>query len=996
MTWVILKDNFNILENKRVHYLEDYNFNKDYWDANDNSSVNENPEDLNSDELKNLRGGAFTFKCVTTYDSGLYYLKQKSAFNTGFNKKTLGFNLTIQGENSETLVLVKEPAKTALSGQNFAVQPIIGYGRVEGLKSYGNIEPFIAKGPFGSKRNFIFSDQTPRINETDKTVHFGALTIIGVEGDYVIGFVDADTCEIVLVPFTIEIVYSRTVLFAMFGLALLISLLISLLSTTLYWFVNFKFSTKPLVTLWVSIQVPMAELIRKKGEALKMFFKFQHLLVLQSFIFAALSAVLLLPVTIKGDNDLYDIYRFSQANWNTESSYLYIYQVALGLLFVLYIFIYTRFNEERIFLSYDENHLVTERSVMLTGLPKSLIDCTILKEFLQTGYSKGIYSLSIILEKQFSNQDIVNDIKGDPDLIEDVINSEEGVNRQISSRNILENVGTILSSRTAFITFSCVSDAHLFKTQFSPMKWSWAKSISPVPPQDYKYEMNIKDWKAYEAPRLFDILWTKFHNPANYHKKYTTIILMIVLTLVAGGFSYGCAVLFSQQFSSHAIDIHSDAGVVIWVYLIYSLIPAGIILTINKLIPIFVKKIFDKSSIFVRSDLKVLTLIYTFVAQAISIVVAPTLSFIADNRMNPTSDYANNSFFYPINFMKSGGFFYSQFVILYSILTPFIDTTNFFTIMSKLLKKNKKCGGKDQKQPEQQENDFLFNSSVNLTTHYSNTLLLVLIVSCYGIIFPLLFVLLFIYCLVKYHFIKYVAVTTKTSVPKSDTYLVCGVQRCIWIIITLTFSFHFIYVIQFERYDVMLAYIFMLVIGFGRYIPSFSQSVCYTFCDGAVFPISSMFSKSHQDIVDEYSDDEDEKLPRDSSSSSSSSSDDENDIVVDVDDNQQDHPYVEDSKFDEIIRNEDDIKPMRQKQNLKQTILRLKQSYWSKISGTGMFSFSSLYKLPQSKPITIITYSSPFYKLACSECVISQDDEEFDKPYTDQDSDQDENFDDFD
>eukprot|EP01132_Coremiostelium_polycephalum_P007651 gene7651-9410_t len=619
--WTILKNGFHVLESKRMK--------------------TERTEDDR---------GMIVFKCVTSFDTGVYKLRQKDSTNTGFNAETLGFNLTVQGPDSDTLIFVRSPSRKAISGSTIPIQPIIGFGRreFESVSSKGNIEAFIAYGPNGQvgngEHNFVSFFSKREIDLEKKETYFEGIAIIGDPGLYRLGFVDQDTCEVAIMDYDIEVmpiwhgVATSTVLSLVFGLVMI------LLTIVLKLLANWKINEKHFMSFRHTIVTPVSQLVEKRGEALRIYFKALRLLGTQTLFFAFLSLVLLVPITIRGNNKLYDIFLISQSNWSSESAYLFIYQAFLFLLFGSFLIVYTRFNDERIYMSHDSNHLVSSRTVLLTGLPKSLIDCNMLKDFLQTSYSKGIYALNIILEKYFTNQDMINDLNGRTEYIyTDNNNGEQS---------------TIVSTGKAFITFSCVSDAHLFKTQFSPHKWSWAKAMSPVPPEDYKAELLIKKWKAYQAPNVQDILWTKLHNPSNHHSVPLTILLLILCIFFFSTISMCAIILFDSQFSRISDDTtinfkSTGFKFSLSVYFVYIFVPCMVLLVINRIIPKSIANILEKSGSFVRSNLKSRIMFVTFLAQAISIVVVPStyFSLLMSHDVNIAHP---NSFFYPINFFRTG------------------------------------------------------------------------------------------------------------------------------------------------------------------------------------------------------------------------------------------------------------------------------------------------------------------------------------------------------
>eukprot|EP01133_Synstelium_polycarpum_P016910 gene16910-20109_t len=799
-----------------------------------------------------------TFKCVTSYDSGSYTLVQNEAMNTGYNIQSWTFDLTVLGPDHETLGIVRPPSLNIVSGGAFPTQPIIAHSNT----SHGFIEPFIVRSPnnvTGPARNYITYTSIKR-DQANRLTRFEGLTVIGETGEYIIGFVDSDTCEIAIMPVPISVTPTWIGLMVMIVFASVLSFIIIILSIIIRIAARKGTNKNWFVSVRSSMLSKLDVLLAKRGEALAVYFRSLKLFIIQSAVFTVLGLILLTPVTIQGDNKLFDIYKYSQPNWMNDSSFLYFYQVVVFLIFVSMIIIYTRFNKERIFLAHDSNHLVSSRSVLLTGLPKSLVDCTVLKDYLQTGYSTGVYALSIILEKDFSYHDKMRDLEGDGDVVDPKVGS-------------LETQSPLKSTGNAFITFSCVSDAHLFKTQFSPHRWSWAKAFSPVPPPIYAAELQIKQWRAYNAPPVSDILWTRLHNPSNQYSSPTTIFLIAI------------SLLFFCLLSSIAIFIYDSQF-----------------------------------------------------GRIISIVVVPSTYFIL--MMGYDLDPYQNLFFLPMDFHRTGVIFYCHFIIYYAILTPFLDSTCVFITISNLFKylfmnKDKKV-----------RHDSIFSeNSLNLTTQYTNYLLMVFMVSIYAPLFPLLFLPLFVYLFKKYYFDKYLVVASTKNPSVSDRLLVAPMQHCVWLIMTLTSGFYLLYVLNFDRTDLIA-------------------------CDGAIMPCldtmdfgkkaeeQEMTLKDGEDYDDQEGEEEEQQQGAEQDLELGGGS------VLHAR-----HPHTDiNGGGDEELKESTD----------KEMILNIQQNYSSTQSkGFFSFMFNSRYMLPKPKAITIIQYSSPFFNTELSQCALMEGEEEY-------------------
>jgi len=1000
ISWVIIKDQFNLLETNKIH--------------------------TNTDDAQR---GSFTFKCVTTYDSGVYKLRQRDPTNTGYNIETATFNLSVVGENLETLEMISPPSHRIISGSSFSQQPVIAYGRTELPEwmgeSEGSIEPFIVSSPSnGAHLHYAVQYQTNHIDRENKQVKFGGLTIIGEPGFYTIGFVDSDTCEIFIYPHQIRVFSVYTDVIVNIVIAIVLAMGILGLSLFIRILGSLKTNSRPFISFRLSVLTQMDTLLKSKGESLAYYFKSQRILIFQTTLFALIAMALLVPVTVHGDNNFKDLYYLSQTNWKSDSPYLFLYQGVVFCIFISLVMCFYRFNQERISLSHDNNHLVTSRTVLLTGLPKSLINASMLKDFLQTSYSNGIYALNIVLAKGFTNQDKINDLNGRPEYIYIEENSN---NNNINNNNNNNNIEDLkdsmegpngkpggFSTGTAFITFSCVSDAHLFKTQYSPHKWKWAKSITPIPPEEYQKEMNISNWKSYNVPFVQDILWTKLHDLSNYHSTGFTIFLLSMTTLIFSAISFTAILIYDSQFSnlykSNPVNIDLDnITYTICIYFIYLFIPMVVLLVNNRLIPIVINRIMLKSNLFVRSSLKSKILIFVFLIQSLAIFLVPSFYFLVI--MNPSTHiFHPNSFIYPINFFRTGGIFYTNFIMLFGILSPFYECSESPLILYNWIFKRKEM---------KTEEIFKF-SAPNLVDLYSNSLLMVLMICCYAPIFPPLFVFGVVYMVLKYFFVKYVAMATKESFPDSDKYLVYSVQNIIWLILVMTACFHLYYVICFERADLCFIYFFLFLVGFGRYVPSCSKSLCYSFVDGAELPCFQNESDCSDLEEDDSTDDQDNQTTDDDNeiTTTTTTNNNNNNINNNINNinNIQNHHLnnVTNSRMGSIngdsgIEDEDQIRTRdrsltpsstdemmeyfrkqqqqedqtsqeramkdRQKQRSKEsTTLNLKQNYMSTIEGGFLsFLFNRRYKLHSPRSMKVVTYLSPFYGKDISQYEMIQD-----------------------
>ncbi|KAF2071081.1 hypothetical protein CYY_007602 [Polysphondylium violaceum] len=962
INWVIIKDNFNLLETNKVH-------------TNTDSEADR---------------GSFTFKCVTTYDSGVYKLKQRDPTNTGYNLETAIFNLSVVGDNLETLQLVKPPSHRIISGSSFSQQPIIAYGR-EQLpdwmgESQGSIEPFIVSSPSnGAHLHYAVQYQKNHIDRENKQVKFAGLTILGEPGYYTIGFVDSDTCEIFIYPHQIRVFSVYTDVVVNIILAIVLALGILVLSLFIRILGSLKTNSRPFISFRLSVIAQMDAVLKSKGEALTHYFKAQRILIFQTTLFALIALALLVPVTIHGDNNFKDLYYLSQTNWKSDSPYLFLYQGVVFCIFISLIMCFYRFNQERISLSHDNNHLVTSRTVLLTGLPKSLINASMLKDFLQTSYSNGIYALNIVLQKSFTNQDKINDLNG---RVEFIYNNNNQDNIGDDEKNSPNGEPGGFSTGTAFITFSCVSDAHLFKTQYSPHQWKWAKGITPIPPDEYQKEMNISNWKSYNVPFVSDILWTKLHNLSSYHSTGFTIFLLSMTTLIFSAISFTAILIYDSQFSnlykSNPANIELDnIAYTICIYFIYLFIPMVVLLVNNRLIPIIIHKIMIKSNLFVRSSLKSKILIFSFLIQSLAIFLVPSFYFLMI--MNPSTHiFHPNSFIYPINFFRTGGIFFTNFTILFGILSPFYECSESPLILYNWIFKRRTM---------KTEEIFKF-SAPNLIDLYSNSLLMVLMICCYAPIFPPLFLFGVVYMVLKYFFVKYLAMATKDSFPISDKYLVYSVQNIIWLILVMTACFHFYYVVCFERVDLSFVYIFLFIVGFGRYVPSCSKSLCYSFVDGAELPCFQNESDC-SDLEQDDNDDGDESDKEDGENGNQDNSNDKDPInnnnnssrIGSINnDNSSEESKSRDrsltpSSTDEMMeyykrqqqQQEEEQsmnnKQQQQKRSKESTTLNLKQNYMSTIEGGFLsFLFNRRYKLHSPRSMKVTTYLSPFYGKDISQC----------------------------
>ncbi|EFA75203.1 hypothetical protein PPL_11277 [Heterostelium album PN500] len=882
-----------------------------------------------------------TFKCVMSYDSGVYSFIQQDALNTGYNVQSRLFNLTVGGaEDSETLRLVDgDGARLVISGQAFQTQPTVEWGIIEQddeAVSSGRIEPFIARAPTTSLHHYITFDKI-EINSKRRTTTFKGLAITGEPGEYQIGFVDADTCEIVLVSEPIRVVSMWYGIITMCSMSTLVSLFVFVLGLTIRLITASRRTNTKLSNFFKSFNISILinnidTVLEGRGtESLQNYFKFLRLSIIQSVVLALLGLVLLIPISLAGDNSLFDIYLLTQANWQFDSSRLFVYQVAFLLVFISIIILYSRFNGERVYSQHDSNHLVTSRTVLLKGLPKSLVDCTILNEYLQTSYSKGIFSLSIILEKEYERYAKILDLDG---LSETII--------QIDGDKI---DAPLRSTGQAFVTFSCVSDAHQFQTQYSPHKWSWAKAMAPTPPAKYEVELQIKQWKAYSVPRVSDIMWTKLHSPSNQHSTSFTLFLLALSFLLSMSFSFLAAFIHDSQFgrlSPNIINIQTDPiGITSSSFFIYTFIPCNMLLFLNRVLPCVVKGIFEKSNSFVRSSLKSKIMLTTFYVQTLSIVGVPTIYY---SIMTAYPFFTTrNEFFYPSNFFRTGGMFYTLFIIYYAIVTPFLDSSRIYSSIANLIKFSKK---KDQA---------LINERfLDISTQYINILLLMLMVSIYAPIFPLLFLMTLIYLIKKYFFDKYTIITSKIKSPPSDRLLVEPLQHCIWFVLTSACLFHLFYVFIIDRSDLLFIYGFLFIIGLGRYIPSCSRSLCYGVCDGAVLPCVDSDIKLFK-LFEEGDDSDDEtrgNVNNTNEKYSMATRDDDGVVAIEMKD------YDNDEDEDDNENGHGNRKLMNS-----QMTLNIKQNYAVEGGQRGFFSalFSNRYQLPSPKAITINQYTSPLY-----------------------------------
>ncbi|KAN0032350.1 hypothetical protein ACTFIV_006239 [Dictyostelium citrinum] len=886
--WLVFKDGFNLMEGKRVQ------------------------SDRSNDALN--------FQCVTTYDSGVYYFKQNDPTNTGYNIDTDRFILNVIGNDTETLEMIREPSSIVMSGTSFSVQPIIGFGRVK-LPSWkgesrGRIEPVILQSPSNGKNmHLLLQFRGININLDKKETTFNTLSLIGEPGVYRIGFIDIDTCEMYKSTMDIRVVGTLNSLFLEWSLAAFIVLLIIIVSLVINFIAKHKVKSKGFLSLKMAFLTPMESIYKFKGESIRFYFKSQRLLVFQCLFFTFISLVLFIPVTVKGDNKFRDMILLSQANWNANSPFLFLYQVQVFLLFCSLIICYTRFNDERIYLSHDSNHLVTSRSVLLTGLPRSLTNVQMLKDFLQTGYSNGIYSVSIILIKIFSQSDKENDLNGRLEHI--YVDPNTDIN-QLPSEQKIESTGK------AFITFSCVSDAHLFANQFSSYKWtkSLIKRITqPTIPQEYRVELGTDNWKAYPAPRVSDILWTKLHDPANFRNVGWTILQMVGIIFFFLVIVFFAIIFYETQFSVidtiSPIDYGTKQGMLVSLtsYLAYYFCPSIILMGLNHSLPGIIRFILMRSNNYVRSFSKSKVMLITFIAQSLIIVIFPSAYFLINVNPDSAEDSDQNLFLVPIKFLRRGGSFYIHFITIFAMVTPFLELSNLSDIVYKILfHRNLKT-----------EEIFSFEP-LNLKKQYLNSLLLVMMIGCYGPIFPLLWIFVLSYLIVKFYLVKYVCIASKAPIPPSDKYFAVSFQQCIWFILTVISTFHFYYVVSFGRVDLMCVYIFLVVVAFGKYFPSCSKSLCYSFFDGAVLPC---FSKDNggaknkkngsvdPNDSDYYDDERDQDYYQDSDDSDYYDDDEDeeddknNDGYYQYDDEEEEDDDEDDDEEDEYEDEDDQVELRR-------------------------------------------------------------------------------------
>ncbi|GAM21638.1 hypothetical protein SAMD00019534_048130 [Acytostelium subglobosum LB1] len=871
------------------------------------------------DRIKTVRNTT-TFTCVTSYDTGTYSFIEIDALNTGYNIQSWTFNLSVIGADSETLHVEREPEYLAMSGASLAPQPIIRWDMLQDGVSRGRIEPFIAKAPPNSSHHYITYEQTT-IDLNEKLTTFSGLMIVGEPGDYTIGFVDADTCEIVLLPRPVAIYASWYSLLSTLIISTVISIGILLLGIVIRLILNHRRHNKDassyvtfLKSFKMSILIKNIDVLlhRRGSDSLHLYFKTLRLFIVLSAILTVLGLALLIPITLRGDNHLGDTYLFTQANWQFSAPSLFVYQVAVVVIFISLIILYTRFNDERVFNLYDRNHLVTSRTVLLTGLPKSIIDGTLLSEFLQTSYSKGIYSLSIILEKHFHRPEITSDLDG----------FNDGFLKEMSAER--SNQSAIKSTGQAFVTFSCVSDKHLFQTQYSPHKWGWAKDISHKIPPQYEAELQTKKWRAYsDVPRVSDIMWTKLHCPSSYNSHSWTVFILIISFMFFMTTSIFAVLLHDLQYERLPISKHITSNMSHdWIdYMVYTFLPCNVLLVLNRIIPCIIKAIFERSRIYVRSSLKYKIMLTTFYAQAISIVGVPTLYYVLLMGFPITS---TNVFFFPTNFFRTG-------------VTPFLDSSRIYSSVANLIKFFK-----------YKESYLIDERFLDLSTQYVNVLLMVLMISIYAPMFPPLFILMPLYMVKKYFFDKYTIISSKIVNPPSDKQLVEPLQHCLWMIITCMSLFNLAYAIMIVRFDLLIVYIFLFIIGFGRYVPSCSRSLCYGVCDGAVLPCMDM--KHHEE------EDNDVELDR----SETETDDDEDD---------EDSLHLSDMDVDGAVEMKDIGGDKQQDKphnsllhSFTRMTLNLKQNYAVE-SSKNIFSFifNTRYKLPSAKSITVHLYFSPVY-----------------------------------
>ncbi|GAM21123.1 hypothetical protein SAMD00019534_042980 [Acytostelium subglobosum LB1] len=927
-----------------------------------------NGKDLFQRDRIRSSGNTTTFSCVISYDSGMYHFKQIDPLNTGYNIQSGLFNLTVQGNDTKTLLLDREPSTRVVTGDALQTQPIVSWG-ITNTESRGRIEPFIVSAPESSTHYITFSKID--IDRTAKTTTFQGLAIVGDEGEYSIGFVDSDTCEIVLVSQPIEVVVAWPSLITIIVVSMMISLCVFVLGLAIRLFMNHArhnigndsassaTSLNYLKSFQMSILVKNIDefLDRRGSDSLHIYFKSIRLFIIFTIVQTVLGLALLIPLSIIGNNSLFEIYILTQSNWQYDSSKLYIYQALVVVVFVSFILLYSRFNTERIYNQHDRNHLVASRTVLLDGLPKSMIDCTLLREYVQNSYSKGIFSLALILDKHFSSAQIERDLDGFTD----------GFTKDLSAD--INNKEVISSTGRAFITFSCVSDAHLFQTQFSPHKWTWIKSIAPIPPSSSDAELQIKKWRAYQVPRVSDIMWTKLHSLSGQHRLWRTILQVFISIILFMSISFAAVLLHDSQFErlNRRVYFKADYSRAIH-FLVYTFLPCNILLFLNRVIPCIIKQILVKSRIFVRSSLKSKILLTTFYAQALSIVFVPSFYFVI-MMGSPVDDV--NIFFSPANFFRTGGFFYSQFIIYYAIVTPFLDKSRIYSNAANLLRFHR-----------YKQNALIAERFLDLSTQYGNLLLLVMMVAIYAPLFPILYLALLLYLITKYFFDKYTSISSKIRNPPSDRLLVEPLQHCIWMIITCIAIFNVGYVLMLSRIDLIFVYGFLFIVGLGRYVPSCSKSLCYGVCDGAVMPCmesdgwllrrlrrkgkkDKSGGGADKDINSEVNSQAGAEQTEDNSDS------DDSDYEYDEQINDINSPSQHDGVNGVVMEMRDigspDNNKSRPTQSLRMT-LDIEQDYAMESPGRSFFSFlySSRFQLPSPKSITIHQYFSPLYRTGFS------------------------------
>ncbi|EGG21320.1 hypothetical protein DFA_01201 [Cavenderia fasciculata] len=990
INWMLLKDGFNVYEGNRIVTT------------------------LNTT----------TLSCVTTHDSGVYSLVQHDSLNTGFNVQTSQFNLTVVGDdkNEEGLSFVTPPSTNALNGQSFPIQPVLRF-----VNGAGVVEPFIVKSPESnnaiSKKsgvpNNIITYTSASVIQEHNLIIFTGLAIVGEPGEYIIGFVTTAGCSVLIYPEPINVGPEWSAMVIVIAVSLLFSFAMIFITAGVKLFIGYRRTGRISISTFLhSVQAPIDEVLGK-NIALSTYFKVLRLFLLQSLLFTIISLTPYLPITKTGDNKLTGAYALSQANWFVDSSYLFSYSILSFLVFVSLVVIYTRFNDERIYHNHDSNHLVTSRSVMLTGLPKSLVDCNILKNYLQTSYSKGIYSVTIVLEKHFSEIEHNLDLDGKIDSIflssglsssnnekdkekekeqqleqqqkDDHLSNENSINISINDQGVNinnDNLEPLKSTGTAFITFSCVSDAHLFKTQFSPYKWTWVKDVYPMAPQQFQIELQMKRWKSYNIASVSDLLWTKLHNPSRLYGPALTTFLLILSIFFFSCLSFLSVLIYDSQFEkfkSHSFFHYkrrngNDVTLAVYSFWFYIFLPCCILLVVNRLIPPCISSIFKKSWITVRSSLKSRTMAVTFYAQVFSIAVVPSFYFMM--MMGTLS--GRNVFYTPIDFFRTGGLFYVYFIIFFSIVSPILDSYCIASIVFKVIRCRKVSM------------DDVNGKCLDLANQYCNFLLTVLLISIYAPFYPLLFVLLFFYLTKKYYFDKYIVVASSLPPPPSDKLLIEPLQNCIWFTITLAPAVHLLYCIGIYRTDMMFIFVFLLVVGFGRYVPSCSKSLCYSVCDGAILPCVD--NPNRIDDEDEYIDMDNEMMDFGNNSSNSDqppqsqqmshpsqqphhrrrTNNHASEQDININNNNLNNSSGGGGGGVGAISNGQTEKEMKEI-NDKETILNIEQQYSTRGS-QGRFSFLYRFRLPRPKSITITQYSSPFFNTSHSQCIIHDEAGEYNPP----------------